>query len=231
MLFIVSSSSASVVVTFTSMQRNGTFFSMQPDLNAERSLSRSLGRIKRFTMMLKKCAISFSQRFYIQKWFTEQCLVFYSWHFSCFSSAGSNEMYEWNICCRQCYLFLGREAIVLYLSRTAVACSDWMPESQPLHISCFQKCHLYPSFSADYADLYGTMPPTQSYFYHVWYSYCCQIKVRKFRRFARCEACDELDTELRNTELRIAIDPHENKQQLKLSRLPHVIMILIEHIE
>lgn len=120
-----------------------------------------------------------------------------------------------------------RDSIISFLERLAEDTADLMPDTNEQHLPYFRKIEVYDEFVAEYKLLYGANHvPVYGYFITVWREYCHLIKVRKFRRFAKCTICEEI---------RVAIKEARAKRQdtthLKSRKRAHIQAVMKERLE
>ena len=74
-----------------------------------------------------------------------------------------------------------------------------MPDCTESHVPFFSKKDVYNQFKNEWGLLYpdGSMTiPSKCYFLRIWKFHCSDIKVRKSSRFAKCETCEQLRSEI-----------------------------------
>lgn len=120
----------------------------------------------------------------------------------------------------------GRDSIITFLERLARKTAGKMPDKLEQHLPFFKKSEVYVRFMEEHALLHLTVPPSPSYFYKVWKTWCNSIKVRKVSRFAKCDVCEELRAALLRDSR-----PSTSTKDLLLRRKRHVDMVARERRE
>ena len=90
-----------------------------------------------------------------------------------------------------------RDAVICFLERLSASTADMMPDSGEKHLPLFEKKAVYEMFCDQFTLLYSNRnPPTLSYFYNTWNTFCANIKVRRVQRFTKCSECEYIRDKL-----------------------------------
>lgn len=120
-----------------------------------------------------------------------------------------------------------RDSIRSFLERTAESTGDMMPDNNEYHLPFYKKNEVYDEFKSDFKFLYPSRPiPSYPYFVTVWNDHCSFIKVRKFRRFAKCTTCEDLRTAIKQ-----AIREKRSTKELVEQKRAHLSFIARERLE
>ncbi len=120
-----------------------------------------------------------------------------------------------------------RDSIISFLERLAESTGDLMPDVNEHHLPYFRKKEVYNEFRKEFPLLYGSKRiPHYAYFISTWKQFCFRIKVRKFRRFAKCTICEQLRTTIKE-----AVSKRQNTKELIRQKAEHIADIKRERLE